>query len=1363
MTIAKHRAVASVLACLFAQAVLADPLALGPHPNPGPVGPFERKAKPFGDLPSEVSSVAQAEKMQGGVSFSFTTEHNAHVTLNITRPDGWVVRELIVDALLKAGEHKAFWDGRDNYGRILSGGDYRWRMLTHDGLQWDYIASVGNGGTPPWKTEDNTGGWGGNHGSINAVAADSTGIYIAWSGVEGPFAYLKRTPDGSQGLWGAHLGPYEGLTHMATDGRVLYGANDRLLRKIDIHTGKTVSLGGDKNENSVAIDIKPAKDEKAPLYESAESVPNVLSGWRNPGGKGFVWGLAAGNGRVFMSVPWQNVIQVFDAESLARKPDEDIRAIERPRNLVFVAPNRLFVSTEKSVQVIDLQTRQASPVITDNILGGFAMAIAADGTLFVSDHADRTIKRFSAGGKLLATLGKPENAPFLVPDYFGGIVSLAAAPDGSIWFIQDLARRVGKMTAEGKLLAHAVGGVNYAAATGPNPLRPEEVFSSMFYPVSSLINYDKQSVETLAHRYFSDPPMTGGVFRLGGQYGFGNLVTRNGKLFASCGDRLLEIVENGTGVKACTHWDFNGISERLSHFARAKTLGAPPKEERWMTIWTDQNGDGVPQDPEISLPSTPKKTPSLWTMAPDFTFYAAGYNWRPRSFTAAGVPEFHPADIVKANVPPERERWLNVYAGRHSGPGVTQGSSGYYGIQNGFDPITSAGNGFWSGRGTLCSIIGYDASWKPLWEIGTKAINAAAPGEMYYLWRAIGEVGDCGIIGDVERIFHVVHKEGFYVQRIMQDPRMSPPSGPDVLNVENFSGTVYQNPETGRQYLYVSSSEASHVFELLGLSSIRTRVAQPLQLEVPATGKNVIAAEARREFTIQRLPSTIQPAMTHGGHFFPAQSLDWMRSVPPIPLRTNGRLIAETRMGYTDTDLHICTVLPDRDFKPVNGTVTVGEDRNRRTTLGTAAFEQGDSFEISIGFDSEADPKRTTAVNGDARIIVTAKNEKGELGVYVMHPVYPLGRQSTDALSLGDGGTQVAFDSVRSAGRARVYRLSPGEQTVLVVSVPLASLDLFDLFSGGADGLGDEVDLLLEEPRASNAEPGKSTKQGAMYKLDGRRVGLDIALTLTDPETGKRERIGLDMANTGSLALRPSGWAFALCSTAQTRPAEDTVHPVRLAPEDAIAIDGTDDDWRTNAKFDRNITIEGTAGSPAAHVKLAWDDKALYARVKVYDNSPLKNNAATPELLLKGGDAIGFCFGAGAETRRILIGKVAANMRTTVYRPSSGTKKAYVFKSAVGETAMDYVASEPRVQTASSSGKQEYVIEAAIPWDVIGAKPVAGLTLPFDMQVIFSDPSGMSNAYNAWWHSRSAEAAAVDDLPTEAKLHPAQWGTLVLE
>ena len=141
----------------------------------------------------------ESERIGVQVPVRYQLERDAMVSLNITRPDGWVVRQLVVGQRQAAGSHEILWDGRDELGYLLPSGDYQSRMLTHQGITWQYLTSAGNSGTPPWRTPDGTGGWGGNHGQNTAVAADETGAYLGWVSTEGPPCIVKRTHDGAAG------------------------------------------------------------------------------------------------------------------------------------------------------------------------------------------------------------------------------------------------------------------------------------------------------------------------------------------------------------------------------------------------------------------------------------------------------------------------------------------------------------------------------------------------------------------------------------------------------------------------------------------------------------------------------------------------------------------------------------------------------------------------------------------------------------------------------------------------------------------------------------------------------------------------------------------------------------------------------------------------------------------------------------------------------------------------------------------------------------------------------------------------------------------------------------------------------------
>ena len=197
------------------------------------------------------------------------------------------------------------------------------------------------------------------------------------------------------------------------------------------------------------------------------------------------------------------------------------------------------------------------------------------------------------------------------------------------------------------------------------------------------------------------------------------------------------------------------------------------------------------------------------------------------------------------------------------------------------------------------------------------------------------------------------------------------------------------------------------------------------------------------------------------------------------------------------------------------------------------------------------------------------------------------------------------------------------------------------------------------------------------------------------------------------------------------------------------------------------ITAEqrlATSGGESARWIACYDADALYVLMWVRDESPLKNSASAfdPAMALKGGDAVGFCFGpavGGGQRQRILVAQLDGKPMAVCYRPTSPVKKPYSFASPVSTYVMDYVAPLPEVRAAFSTIDSGYALGVAIPWRVLGYKPAGGLEFPFDAQVIFSDPAGTKNIATAWWHSRGNGPACTVDLPTEAHLYDDLWGS----
>lgn len=1271
------------------------------------------------DKPAPVSreKSASSEKSVAGVKISYTLDKDCVVTLNITRPDGWVVRELLVGARQNAGTHEVSWDGRDNLGFLLAPGAYQSRIVTHDGITWDYVTSVGNSGTPPWPTPDRTGGWGGNHGQNMAVATDTSGAYLGWVSAEGPGCILKRTHDGSKGLWSMTLGPFEGVICLAADGKYLYGVNQTRLMVIDKDKGQQVA--------TMNIQAGPPGEVKAPLpAEFTKFSWGFATHQPPPKGDPLVWGLAAGGGRVYVSLPWRDLVEVYEivsngeAVELKLKADENL-TVARPAGLSLDGKGNLLVvsASEKQVLQFDLKTRQVKSFLK-GLESPFALARNPDGTLYVAETAPiHQVKKYSADGKRLAAFGKKGGAGAdYAPDNFQQPGALAVNPDGSVWFVDDHFKRMGVISPEGKLLYAGFGSVNYAADCAINPNDPNELFTTMWSDVTFRIDYAKPGWSKPAR---SLPVKWKGESKgLNVNFGASRILSHDKRTYVWTGSgnwnqRGLSIVEKDH-LRPVMYFNPRIMEEgpvgELAKKRNAKARG-------WNcdpTVWCDLNDDGAVQDEEIQFVPIPgaKHGPQYFgfswgDLLNDFTLTTYGYAWKPSKFTARGTPVFRPEDIKVSQAHNPVVSWSEECQGA-----MTLPNGGFCGISHAPDPGWPLGQGFWSGRSSGESIRGYDDDWKFLWRVGQKARRSARPGEMYYVYRSIGVLDGCAMFSDVEGCVHVVHQDGFYLQRILQDGWHTRSVGPDVIGVENFSGSVFKHPDTGRRYLTISSSEASHVFELKGLESTRVLPPKPVVLAAPRIAADVAARSAKGEYRIQRVPDGAALLPAHLGGILPQAGLNWVPDVAPLVILQDGKTVGEVRMLYDKDNLYVLAqslnshgvppdvVQPDGEFAKGNP-LTAGE------TMVVL---------LSAASGTKPAPADTKAATTRFRYVLANINGVGHR-VAVQWDGEPIAGQP--------GGKDKWKVAPRTSGvEAMPYR----NGTCYQLTIPLA-------------GILPAQDLQSPVP-----------------------VKMDVGFITVDPTT-KKARISYwsgkarKTADHADQMFSPEDWGTAVF-------APEVVHGESSATAVALKTKGGAGDANRWA----GVTGYGLGGVPEADAptsfQTAWDDNTFYARIKVSDPTPLQNRAGVPEMLFKGGDAVSLVFGrAGNEggEQRVVMARVDGKPVAVMYRPKSEMKKPYTFKSPVSTETFDFVTPMPGAKVVFKSSTSGYVADVAIPWKALGYTPAAGKAIPFDVQVIFSDGAGSANASCTWWRSVSAEAHANNDVPTEARLYPDQWGRLVLE
>jgi len=185
------------------------------------------------------------------------------------------------------------------------------------------------------------------------------------------------------------------------------------------------------------------------------------------------------------------------------------------------------------------------------------------------------------------------------------------------------------------------------------------------------------------------------------------------------------------------------------------------------------------------------------------------------------------------------------------------------------------------------------------------------------------------------------------------------------------------------------------------------------------------------------------------------------------------------------------------------------------------------------------------------------------------------------------------------------------------------------------------------------------------------------------------------------------------------------------------------------------VSFEKNRGA-GVEVWSAWDDEHLYVAWGVQDNTPWVNGAGHAREMYASGDTVDLQLGPAADggkrgnnrvlgDLRLSIGPFQDKPTAVIYRKVWNEKKPYSVSSGVVENyTLDYAAVVEDVQIEQTTGKGRYVVEAAIPWDVLGFKPELGHELVGDFGTTHGNPSGNRTRLRTYWNNK--QTGLVDDV-----------------
>lgn len=263
--------------------------------------------------------------------------------------------------------------------------------------------------------------------------------------------------------------------------------------------------------------------------------------------------------------------------------------------------------------------------------------------------------------------------------------------------------------------------------------------------------------------------------------------------------------------------------------------------------------------------------------------------------------------------------------------------------------------------------------------------------------------------------------------------------------------------------------------------------------------------------------------------------------------------------------------------------------------------------------------------------------------------------------------------------------------------------------------------------------------------------------------------------------------AACLWVPASAQPVERKTLTVARAGQE-IVVDGDLADWGDlpTAPEDPNdvtrkpattvIVLDPQEPDFRGQVWLRWTPERLYAAFRIMDASPMKNAGDDPFLAFKSGDTVELflCRNPEADPERaepeagdyriLMINLRNATPVVFAYHPiGTGEPKYVSHPTGAWQTRMDEAGVIPEAQFAYRELPEGdgYTAETMIPWQFFGAfTPQAGMRLPFDWALNFSDAAGRKNVLKLWWNGPHTMC---NDVPTELRLNTSTWGWVEFE
>ncbi|HEY3331681.1 MAG TPA: hypothetical protein VGK19_16745 [Capsulimonadaceae bacterium] len=1056
----------------------------------------------------------------GVVPITYKLPSAQAVTLVVEKPDGTRVRNLIGDFPRKSGANTDYWDGLDDNGKLVEAGKYIVRGLRHGAYDLLYQFSYGSPGNPPWQTADHKGSWMSDYAGDNSpkgVATDGDWVFLSTAQSEAGTTVIGVDSTG-QRQWGVERIAGGPLAVQGDSLYMLYGGansadkyakNDVMIVKLDKRTGQYVKFTSGEPRALVAHftearQLPPTKSKAAMIGTGITDI--TYSGY-------IAHGIAASADKLYVSLYYDNKVIVLDRASGAVTGE---LPLDHPIGLATGKDGTLYAVSGR--QVVKLGTDgKFAPVVQSGLSAPVGLTIGGDGSLYVSDWANQMcVKVFATDGRLQRTIGTPGGRPWKGKYDAGGMLlpwGIAVDAKNRLWTAEfdDQPKRISVWSAAGTLEREFCGPTGYqTCGAGVDVDDPTHGFLSGAY-----IDLDWNKGQWRVASTLSRPMDPAALFAPRGaesDRGFKTATINGRKLLYYClipGDFGVSALENGAARplmargllqevvrRADTPSEFrvlgsaqaapelSWVTDWLKTVTTADRTGTDKKifdrlsTERVMYIWTDSNGDGLVQAPEVRL-FLPKDVAGLrcgdyWPCGVDkaLTQYSETYRWPIHEWNSVGAPVYRLEDVTAFTTQPNfANAWVTS-----DGIGVSVGN-----------PFTLVDR-----NGKL--IATYPSRWPGVHgsHSAPQDMNGRLIGTNFVIGtsKQPGDLGDliC-IAGNMGKAF-LFTSDGLYAGSLLRDCRNAPDALPanavrgmsiasTSAGSEWFGGEFFRNKLDNKVYLgSAAGGTAVLLSEVRGLDSIERIPASTLTFTPEQFAKaqsrkaaaDAVVANETGVLAVRPLapPPANVPPKTDEFAWGGGQSASWS---------FDDRRSAEAAWTFDGTNLHLC-------FRNVKDSSPMVNDGKVITQL----FKTGDAalFELR----PTPGDTRPALLPGDLRLLVSVFQGKPVVILYRYKALAKEPLQPVD-FTIGVGFTHVDVLKVLDTAKVAIDRKAGSYD--IRVTVPLADLGFrpepgklyrgdFGIVYGDAAGSIDELrmnwhnkdtGLVADLPGEARIEPAK--------------------------------------------------------------------------------------------------------------------------------------------------------------------------------------------------------------------------------------------------------------------------------------------------